>query len=120
MMKQMPENHEHLRHAAPTSMVVAAPTEKEVAPQATSAGVYKKGDQIEIWSNSQNSWCRGSIEKIQGDLVNVKYVAPDGQTMTKLMPNGHETLRHLQQQVVPPPPPPPGRNSQSVADMHHP
>jgi hypothetical protein len=109
MMKQMPESHEHLRHTVSAS---GAPADN--AQEGTSSGIYKAGDQVEIWSNSQKTWCRGSIEKLQGDLVNVKYVSPDGQTMTKLMPNGHECLRHREQQTVPPPPPPPGRSSQDV------
>lgn len=115
MIKQMPECHEHLRHrVAPGT---SAPAMASSAGGATSAGEYKVGDKIEIWSNSQNSWCRGSVEKLQGELVNVKYMSSDGQAMTKLMPSGHEYLRHLSQQVVPPPPPPPGRNSHHLDQM---
>merc|ERR1719456_1874238 len=100
MIKQMPEGHDHLRHAA------APPAAASIAPkQASSPGVFKVGDKVEIWSNSQNAWCRGSVEKLEGELVNIKYTSNDGQNMTKLMPNGHEFLRHLEQQVVPPPPP---------------
>jgi len=93
MVKQMPESHEHLRHriSAPAR---PAQNQASFAPD----DVFKAGDKIEIWSNSQQAWCRGSIEKLEGELVNVKYQSPDGQTMTKLMPNGHEFLRHLQLQ----------------------
>jgi hypothetical protein len=113
MVKQMPEGHEHLRHAQTASTGNAGASKKQVS----SSGVYKVGDQIEIWSQSNNAWCRGSIEKLQGELVNVKYQSPDGPTMTKLMPNGHEYLRHLEQQGVPPPPPPPGRSMEYGNDM---
>lgn len=117
MIKQMPETHEHLRHYEAPAPARAA--SKQAAPAAPT-GVYKAGENIEIWSQSQNAWCRGHILKLEGDLVNVKYTSPDGQTMTKLMPNGHEYLRHeerQQQQAMPPPPPPPGRGSRESS--HH-
>lgn len=107
MVKQMPEGHEHLRFASADT----------AAAEEASTGPFKVGDQIEIWSNSNQSWCKGSIDKIQGDLVNVKYQSPDGQTMTKLMPNGHEFLRHLNQQAIPPPPPPPGRSMDQAGEV---
>jgi len=114
MIKQMPEHHEHLRHYVIPDQTPAP--QKQAAAVAHQGGVYKVGDQIEIWSNSQNAWCRGSVLKIEGELVNVKYTSGDGQAMTKLMPNGHEYLRHLQkpQKAVPPPPPPPGRSPQHM------
>jgi len=103
MVKLMPESHKDLRHAATSS--------SGSQQQASRTDVYKAGDQIEIWSQSNNSWCRGTVEKLQGELVNVKYQNQNGQDMTKLMPNGHEFLRHFQQQHAVAPPPPPQRRS---------
>jgi hypothetical protein len=114
MIKQMPEEHEHLRFkVAPP----AAPPPPAPVASAVPAGMYQVGDKVEIWSQSQQSWCRGTVEKLQGELVNIKYASPDGQAMTKLMPNGHEYLRHLNHQAVPPPPPPPGRSATHVAEV---
>jgi hypothetical protein len=96
MTKQMPESHEHLRHAQDmscSSMMVPQP------------GVYNVGDQIQIWSNSQHAWCEGRVEQIEGDLVNVKYASLDGQSMTKKMPKANEYLRHAGQMLPPPSPP---------------
>jgi hypothetical protein len=62
-----------------------------LAPAAVAT--YKVGDELEIWSSSQNSWCRGKVFKAEGEWVHVAYKGPGGEPMTKLMPNGHEELR---------------------------
>lgn len=54
---------------------------------------YRVGDLIELWSKSQQAWCRGSIDKVEGSWVHIAYAGPEGQPMTKIMPNGHEELR---------------------------
>lgn len=54
---------------------------------------FKVGDLVELWSKSQQAWCRGSIEKIEGTWVHIAYAGPEGQPMTKIMPCGHEELR---------------------------
>lgn len=65
------------------------------APPPPPTRPYKSGDQIEIWSGSQNTWCKGSISKVEGDWVHTSYRGPGNQQANKIMPNGHEHLRML-------------------------
>lgn len=55
--------------------------------------LFKVGDLVELWSKSQQTWCRGSIDKVEGSWVHIAYASSEGQPMTKIMPNGHEELR---------------------------
>jgi len=113
MTKQMPDSHDHLRHAVggtPPCPSIVVPYPEQVS----SSDRYKVGDKIQIWSKSQNTWCNGFIESVQGELVGVKYSSIDGQSMTKMMPMQHEHLR-LHGQASPPPPPPHGADY----DMYH-
>lgn len=77
--------------AGQTNAVSVAP----LLPTATAA-TYKVGDQIEIYSTSQSAWCRGRVEKAEGEWVTISYKGVGGQPMSKLMPNGHEQLRFPQ------------------------
>merc|ERR1711924_428836 len=54
---------------------------------------YKVGDLVELWSKSQQAWVRGSVDKVEGQLIHVAYVGKEGLPTTKTMPNGHEELR---------------------------
>jgi hypothetical protein len=119
MTKQMPASHEHLRHKV--GGATPAPCDSIVIPleeQFSSVSSYKVGDAIQIWSNSQQAWCNGFVESVQGDLAGIKYSSTDGQSMTKMMPIGHEHLRLAgQSHASPPPPPPPGQGADY--DMYH-
>lgn len=106
MTKQMPESHDHLRHALGATQTCASMLIVPGSDSVSSAGGYRVGDPIQIWSKSQNAWCNGFVEKVQGDLVGIKYSSTDGQSMTKMMPMGHEHLR-LNGKASPPPPPGP-------------
>lgn len=50
--------------------------------------LFKVGDQVEIWSNSQHSWCRGMVDRMDNGLVSVMYTAADGHQICKVMNNG--------------------------------
>jgi len=69
------------------SAAVASTSPKE------EAGSYNVGDLVEIWSKSQQTWCRGSVEKSEGAWVHIAYAGLEGQPMSKIMPNGHEEIR---------------------------
>merc|ERR1719247_3152243 len=56
-------------------------------------GIYKVGDKVEIWSKSNSMWCRGRIDRAEGNLVSVTYKSLDGSQICKVMPNGHESIR---------------------------
>jgi len=119
MSKIMPNHHEHIQHPwgnlqPPRERSLPSSPQKGLSPIPESPGgaqtgslfagasnypaeagvcTYKVGDDVEMWSTSQNAWCRGRVEKAEGDWINISYKGPGGQPMTKLMPNGHEELR---------------------------
>lgn len=121
MSKIMPNGHEHLRfpwhsNAAPeysspfrggespqrelpaspvgspnrTALNITVPPS---SPGPTVAAGYGVGESIELWSTSQNNWCSGVVHKNEGEWVTINYQGPGGVPMTKIMPNGHESLR---------------------------
>lgn len=113
MMKRMPKGHEDLRLATE----VGAPS-------------YRAGDAVEIYSNSHQRWCQGTVDKVEDGMVSVRYSSPEGAQMAKLMPEGHDLLRHAvnsgkdysaaarsQSDVRSslPPPPPPLHSSMDIA-----
>lgn len=158
MSKIMPVHHEHLQHpwgnlqppnerslpSSPQKGPVQMPPSPGGAqtsalfagsanyPAEKGAVTYKVGDNVEIWSTSQNSWCRARVDKAEGDWINISYKGSGGQPMTKLMPNGHEELRFPQSaysqrpqtdQLTPTqggdaflPPPPPSTASYKTGD----
>lgn len=103
MTKIMPNGHEQLRVAEGAGAMISYPHLAEPqgllstgsSPPPPPTRPYRVGDHIEIWSTSQNTWCRGEISKLEGDMVNVAYRGPGGQPMNKIMPNGHAHLRLL-------------------------
>lgn len=118
--KVMPNGHEHLRFhswqtdappspqkaqlpAAPPANTASPPRPLDATIPNLEAGdpyyspqpgarTYKVGDEVELWSTSQNNWVRGSVHKAEGDWVTIAYNGPQG-PMTKIMPNGHEQIR---------------------------
>jgi len=101
--------------------VAASPAAAAAAATSAAPRAFKMGDQVEIWTTSQKAWRKGSVDKVEGTWVHISYTSVEGQTMTKIMPNGHEELRlpltsHLAELPVPrtpfdpswaPPSPPP-------------
>merc|ERR1719329_1662152 len=75
-------------------------------PAPSAFGVYKVGDEVEIWSKSNHVWCRGRIDRAEGTLVSITYKSPDGNKICKVMPNGDESIRlvHQSSPVTQPPP----------------
>jgi len=57
--------------------------------------VFKVGDDVEVWSNSQNCWGKGKVDKV--DLAAGKVVCdfqlPNGSAAKKELPAGHKDLR---------------------------
>jgi len=73
----------------------------QAPPPDSGSGNYRIGDPIEVWSKSLGVWCRGQVEGIDGPMVNVKFMAPNGSFFSKGVPDGHEQLRHLVQPEAP-------------------
>lgn len=65
-------------------------------------GPYRVGDQVEIFSKSMSSWCQGSIDRAEGGLVSIRYKAPNGDYICKVLPNGHEDIRFVSAGGAPP------------------
>eukprot|EP00929_Paragymnodinium_shiwhaense_P015115 TRINITY_DN123137_c0_g1_i1.p1 TRINITY_DN123137_c0_g1~~TRINITY_DN123137_c0_g1_i1.p1 ORF type:complete len:594 (+),score=146.12 TRINITY_DN123137_c0_g1_i1:72-1784(+) len=55
--------------------------------------VYKVGDEVEIWSNTNKAWGRGKVEKVSGDMVTAEFLLPGGQSAKKELPAKHKDLR---------------------------
>lgn len=68
------------------------------APSEANRGVYRVGQPVELYSKSQQAWCRGTIDKVEGNWVHICYSGPEGQPMNKIMPNGHEEIRAVRAQ----------------------
>eukprot|EP00927_Polykrikos_kofoidii_P071811 TRINITY_DN6801_c0_g1_i1.p1 TRINITY_DN6801_c0_g1~~TRINITY_DN6801_c0_g1_i1.p1 ORF type:complete len:655 (+),score=82.88 TRINITY_DN6801_c0_g1_i1:127-1965(+) len=58
--------------------------------------VYKVGEEVEIWSNSQKVWGRGTVKAVNNGLVTAEFSLPNGQTAQKELPAKHRDLRHLE------------------------
>jgi len=71
-------------------------SQSDLPPPPPPVRPYRAEDQIEIWSTSQNAWCKGNVSKVEGDWVHINYSGPGGQPMNKIMPNGHAHVRLLQ------------------------
>eukprot|EP00450_Noctiluca_scintillans_P004548 CAMPEP_0194493058 /NCGR_PEP_ID=MMETSP0253-20130528/11385_1 /TAXON_ID=2966 /ORGANISM="Noctiluca scintillans" /LENGTH=653 /DNA_ID=CAMNT_0039333995 /DNA_START=39 /DNA_END=2000 /DNA_ORIENTATION=- len=57
---------------------------------------FARGDKVEVYSNSNQVWCSGVVEKVNPDTVNVAYRppgAPADQWARKELSKAHETLR---------------------------
>lgn len=91
MTKIMPNGHEQLRRAEKAPPL----NQNESRPPPPPTRPYKTGDAIEIFSTSQNAWCKGQVSKVDGEYVHITYGGPGGQPMNKIMPNGHAQLRLL-------------------------
>jgi len=82
---------------APTDSILIPNSLPEASRQASrpqaQRPVFKTGDQIEMWSKSQQTWVTGNVEKAEGPWLHISYSNAEGQAMTKIMPNGHEELR---------------------------
>jgi hypothetical protein len=78
--KQLPSDHEHVRI-----------TGARQPPSAQDS--YKVGESIEIWSNSQQTWCLGHVKHVQGHVVDLEYATSDGGIWAKQVPVGHGIRR---------------------------
>merc|ERR1719440_1154237 len=87
--------------ADPMSSMRAAPAADPMSSTQAAPAKYKVGDEVEVWSNSHKRWSPGTVEKIEGSKINVKYQSPDGQAMMKQMPESHEHLRHASNNPAP-------------------
>lgn len=57
--------------------------------------VYRVGDEVEVWSNGQRSWCRGKVLQVTEDKVTAEFALPDGANARKELPSQHKDLRVL-------------------------
>jgi len=57
--------------------------------------VYKVGDEVEVWSNSMRAWCKGRVDKVEGDKVTASLTLPDGSLAKKELPSQYKDLRPM-------------------------
>ncbi|CAK0890667.1 unnamed protein product [Prorocentrum cordatum] len=99
--KELPGTHETLRRTRGGAQ--ATPTGGPASPQASAPGGYpahashglQVGDAVEVYSNSKQAWCPGTVEKVSGQMVTVTYQTGGaaGELARKELPGTHETLR---------------------------
>jgi len=65
------------------------------APRSSRHHDYKLGDEVEVWSKSQQMWFRGRVQKIASSTVSVSFTLPDGMLYSKDLPPGHRDLRRI-------------------------
>mmetsp|Transcript_12214 Transcript_12214/g.27651 ORF Transcript_12214/g.27651 Transcript_12214/m.27651 type:complete len:1183 (+) Transcript_12214:53-3601(+) len=58
-----------------------------------SSGQPRIGDSVQIWSNTENKWLPGQVEKIDGVMIYINYKYSDGRTASKGVPAGHKDIR---------------------------
>jgi hypothetical protein len=62
-------------------------------------GSFKIGAPVEVFSNTYGGWQKGVVLEVTDEkengiaMVNVRFEAPDGKTMEKLMPTNHSDVR---------------------------
>jgi len=55
--------------------------------------IYKVGEAVEVWSNSQRVWGNGKVERIEEERIFVEFTLPNGGTAKKELPRSHRDLR---------------------------
>mmetsp|Transcript_10767 Transcript_10767/g.24590 ORF Transcript_10767/g.24590 Transcript_10767/m.24590 type:complete len:751 (-) Transcript_10767:69-2321(-) len=53
------------------------------SPVGSAANQYKPGDAVEVWSNSRKDWFDGEVINVQGAMVEVLFMGPDGKQLNK-------------------------------------
>jgi len=84
--KLIPLGHEHLRKAQPAD---------NSNMRASSGEPLSKGDPVEVWSNSAQSWCQGYVAKVEGGMLFLEFQLPGsnaGEMSSKQLPVGHKDV----------------------------
>merc|ERR1711963_287853 len=88
--KQLPANHGHLRlRPSPEAPSVSSAPLSVHQPL---GGKFTPGEEIEVWSESQQSWLPGDIVALKGDVITVEYAYRNGPTMRKDLPASQHGL----------------------------
>lgn len=69
----------------PASLLAAA-----VSP----SQAFQVGDEVQVFSNSTQSWCNGRVDDLRDGRVVVILTLPNGEVAKKELPVGHKDLRH--------------------------
>jgi len=76
---------------------------KDVQASRPASREYRLGDSVEVYSNSSQVWCKGTVinvsgeaEKPDGKVVTVKFVGANGGEMTKTLSKDHHNLRFFE------------------------
>jgi hypothetical protein len=87
--------------------LISAMQNVEFAPRArtsteASVGILNRGDpavtackddRCQVWSKSNNAWCRGVVMGQDGPMIRVEFTTVDGNVFSKSLPVGCEDLR---------------------------
>lgn len=61
--------------------------------------VYKVGDEVEVWSNSQRVWGKGKVKQVDSGKVITEFTLPTGGMARKEMLAAHKDLRLAEARV---------------------
>mmetsp|Transcript_102439 Transcript_102439/g.159827 ORF Transcript_102439/g.159827 Transcript_102439/m.159827 type:complete len:601 (+) Transcript_102439:12-1814(+) len=56
--------------------------------------LYKEGDAVEVWSNTQQVWCTGRVKKVEGTRATCEFLLPDNGPAKKILSMKSRELRH--------------------------
>eukprot|EP00928_Gymnodinium_smaydae_P045486 TRINITY_DN30317_c0_g1_i1.p1 TRINITY_DN30317_c0_g1~~TRINITY_DN30317_c0_g1_i1.p1 ORF type:complete len:908 (-),score=192.40 TRINITY_DN30317_c0_g1_i1:106-2472(-) len=82
--------------AALAAAPIAAPVPVGSAATMGTQGLLQPGCEVEVFSNSQQAWCPGHVERRSGVMVTVAFLLPGagpGEFSRKVMPADHADLR---------------------------
>mmetsp|Transcript_124757 Transcript_124757/g.216313 ORF Transcript_124757/g.216313 Transcript_124757/m.216313 type:complete len:691 (+) Transcript_124757:81-2153(+) len=56
---------------------------------------FEVGSMVEVWSKTYGVWCKGLIEKVEGQIISVEYALPDGGLSRKDLPFDHPDIQSM-------------------------
>jgi len=94
--KALPPTHAHLRKAQKGLQGPAVEKPPSPPPEAKGHHQLSKGDAVQVWSNSQQSWCNGYVASISDGMLSLAFRLPHAgpdEWSQKQLPINHKDVR---------------------------